>query len=157
MEEIQNLAEQSNNYYTESAFEPEYASTGQRFANYIIDLIIFYIVMFGIGGMIGIGMVATGKTYQPWSEDAGSKLLEYLISFTIYMIFYTFSEGASGGRSIGKLITGTKAVKVDNTRITWTDALIRSLCRIVPFEPFSAFGGNPWHDRWSGTKVIRTR
>jgi hypothetical protein len=32
--------------------------------------------------------------------------------------------------------------------------LLRTLCRIVPFEPFSAFGGHPWHDKWTRTYVI---
>jgi len=68
---------------------------------------------------------------------------------------YTFSEGASRGRSVGKLVTRTKVVKEDESEISWKDALIRSLCQLVPFEAFSAFDGYPWHDRWSHTKVIR--
>jgi len=69
--------------------------------------------------------------------------------------YFTFMEGATGGKSIGKIITRSKAVKEDGTSITWNDALLRSLSRIVPFEPFSAFGGQPWHDRWTNTKVVR--
>jgi uncharacterized RDD family membrane protein YckC len=140
---------------TESPVWIEYASTGQRFANYIIDLIIFYIVMFGMAVLLGLLLAATGRSFHAFSNDAGSKLLEYLVIYAFYVIFYTFCEGASHGRTIGKLITKTKAVRYDDTDITWTDALMRSLCRIVPLETFSALGGYPWHDKWSNTKVIK--
>ena len=35
-------------------------------------------------------------------------------------------------------------------------AFLRSLCRLVPFEPFSALKkpSYPWHDRWTRTLVI---
>jgi uncharacterized RDD family membrane protein YckC len=62
-----------------------------------------------------------------------------------------------GGRTLGKLITGSKAVREDGTSLTWKDACLRSLSRMVPFEPFSALGGAPWHDRWTKTTVVRTR
>jgi len=140
---------------TESPVWVEYASTGQRFANYLIDVIIFYIVMFGMGILLGFLLLATGRSFHSFSNDAGGKILEYLVAYTFYVIFYTFCEGASHGRTIGKLITKTKAVRYDDTDITWTDALMRSLCRIVPFEPLSALGGYPWHDKWSNTKVIK--
>ncbi len=84
--------------------------------------------------------------------NSGSfQILLFLVSYILYVFFCTFSEGASRGRSVGKLVTRTKVVKEDESEIS----LIRSLCRLVPFEAFSAFGGYPWHDRWSHTKVIR--
>jgi len=27
----------------------------------------------------------------------------------------------------------------------------------VPLEALSAFGGHPWHDRWTKTRVVKTR
>lgn len=143
---------------TESPFgTAEYASTGQRFASYLIDLVIFYIIMLGLGAVMGIIFALTGNIQQLQTTNTftGNKLTDYLVSYIIYALFYTFSEGASRGRSIGKLITRTKAVKEDESEVSWKDALIRSLCRIVPFEPFSALGGSPWHDQWSHTKVIK--
>lgn len=143
---------------TESPFGvTEFASTGQRLVNYLIDLVIFYIIMLGLGAVFGIIFALTGNIQQLQTTHTftGNKLTDYLMSYIIYALFYTFSEGASRGRSIGKLITRTKAVKEDESEISWKNALVRSLCRIIPFEPFSAFGGSPWHDQWSHTKVIK--
>ena len=61
------------------------------------------------------------------------------------------------GRSIGKFITGTKAVNADGSDMRVETILLRSLSRVVPFEPFSAFGGHPWHDKWTRTHVIDVR
>ncbi len=82
-------------------------------------------------------------------------LLQYLISYTIYVAYYAFFETLTKGRTIGKMVTKTRAVRLDGTPINFNDALKRSLVRIIPIEAFSAFGGNPWHDRWTNTKVIR--
>ena len=136
----------------ESPFGAENASTTQRFVNYLIDTIIFYVVMYGMVAILLIlfyikkGRPDNSGLFQLWL---------FLSSYILYVLFYTFSEGASRGRSVGKLVTRTKVVREDESEITWKDAFIRSLCRVVPFEALSAFGGYPWHDKWSNTKVIR--
>jgi uncharacterized RDD family membrane protein YckC len=61
------------------------------------------------------------------------------------------------GYTLGKFITGTRAIRDDDDELTFKDALLRSLCRIVPLEVFSALAGFPWHDRWTKTKVVKTR
>ena len=60
------------------------------------------------------------------------------------------------GKSIGKFITGTRAVNFDGSRISSGTAFTRGFSRAVPFCAFSAFGTpcNPWQDRWSDTMVI---
>lgn len=118
-------------------------SAGIRFADYLIDMVIFYILF-----------VVVLLVLRSFISDSDGILL-YIISYTLFVTYYTLIEGATNGRSVGKLITGSKAVKEDGTAITWNDALLRSLTRIVPFEPFSAFGSNPWHDRWTHTKVVK--
>jgi len=130
------------------------AESGERLANYLIDLILFYVVYFGVNVLIGLFAVANGKQITT-PEDTLDKLLNYVFLYLIYMIYYCFVEGASNGRSLGKLITRTKVVKKDNAPITWEDAFTRSLCRIIPFEPFSGFLGTPWHDEISKTKVVK--
>jgi uncharacterized RDD family membrane protein YckC len=49
-------------------------------------------------------------------------------------------ELAFKGRTIGKLITGTKAVNEDGTEMSPKTIVIRSLIRMIPFELFSALG-----------------
>jgi uncharacterized RDD family membrane protein YckC len=65
-------------------------------------------------------------------------------------------EAMFRGKSIGKLITGTKAVNEDGSDISFAKAFERGLARMVPFEAFSALGepSYPWHDKWTKTFVI---
>lgn len=130
------------------------AETGDRLANYLIDFVAFSLIKFGIYVVIGILAYENGKT-SVTPATALDKLLDFLFVYLIYMVFYFFCEGASNGRSPGKLITRTKAVKRDGSPVTWEDAFMRSLCRIIPFEPISGFFGNPWHDRLTGTMVVK--
>ena len=127
----------------ETDINQEPVAVGTRFANYVIDLVIFYILS------VTTGVVLALLNIKP------DTAVRYLISYLIFVAYFTAIEGASNGRSVGKLITGSKAVKEDGNPITWNDALMRSLSRIVPFEPLSGFGGQPWHDRWSHTKVVK--
>jgi len=70
-------------------------------------------------------------------------------------IYYTLFEYANKGRTPGKIATGTIAVREDGHFLTLKDALLRSLCRFIPFEFISAFGYRCWHDSLSKTLVIR--
>ena len=65
-------------------------------------------------------------------------------------------EAITKGRSLGKIITGTKAVNDDGSNIGSGTAFKRGFSRIVPFEIFTALGSPsyPWHDKWNHTYVI---
>jgi uncharacterized RDD family membrane protein YckC len=133
----------------------ERASVGARFANFLIDLVFYYIVWFGMLALLMISIRQdTGDSFF-LREDKGSVLLQYLLSITSFLTFFTIVEGASNGKTLGKLVTGTRAQKMDGSRLTWKDAFLRSVCRLVPFEAFSAFGGLPWHDKWTDTIVTK--
>ena len=135
----------------------EDASSGARLANYLIDMVLFYLVFFAAMFMIGVLVGASGGSadFADFLESIPGKLLIYLFAFSLLVIFFTLIEGASKGRSVGKLITGTRAVKDDGSAISWKDALLRSLCRLIPFEVFSGFSGHPWHDSLTSTRVVR--
>lgn len=121
-----------------------------RFANYIIDLFIFYL----IAVFLTILAINSGKDdffYEP--------ILPRIFGIVMYLIYYSLLEGITKGRSIGKFITGTVAVDVEGNRIDGGLAIKRSLCRIIPFEPFSFLGpsSSGWHDKINDTCVIRMR
>ncbi len=137
--------EQQTDLLNEFENSYEYATTGQRFVNYLIDLIGFYAVFF----IVSIVFNAVGL----YSSIA----FIYLASFATFLIYYTVLEGSSG-RTLGKLVTKTKAIKVDGSPLNFKNAFLRSLCRMVPFEFFSAFsGGQMWHDRWTDTMVVQNK
>jgi uncharacterized RDD family membrane protein YckC len=82
-----------------------------------------------------------------------------LLTITFFVFIIAILESVTGGKTLGKLITGTRAVNQDGTRVSPRTAILRCLSRMVPFEPFSALGSPsfPWHDRWTNTFVIDER
>jgi uncharacterized RDD family membrane protein YckC len=136
-----------------------YATPGQRFVNYLIDTLVMCNIYSAIvGGVIGVIMVYNGHdpNDSKWFTDPlYSKLFNIGIGSLCVLVSYTLIEGASKGRSLGKLITKTQALREDGSLITYKDALMRSLCRLIPFDPLSAFNGNPWHDKWTQTIVVK--
>ena len=93
-------------------------------------------------------------------ETSGSLIfLGLCIAYFNYIFYYTICETAFKGYTLGKIITGTRAVRNDGSNLTFKDAILRSLSRIVPFEVFSGLGSpcNPWHDTWTKTMVIKAR
>lgn len=136
----------------------EPASKGLRFANYLIDVLVFYAIIFISGLIYGFMLVSKGEQIEDsvLVQDTGNAfIMQYLFAIVIIVGYYTIFEATTKGRTLGKFITGTQAIKEDGSNITWKDAFIRSLCRLVPFEPFSTFGVLPWHDSWSKTVVVK--
>lgn len=132
------------------------AGHGKRFVNYLVDIIAFDI-------LFAIILVIIANVYPPlqnWmmkTVDAGSVTFsEQLLIIVTYGTYMFIVEALLKGKSLGKLITGTRAVRQDGTAITVRDAQLRGLCRMIPFHPLSAIGMPcyPWHDRWTKTLVI---
>lgn len=133
----------------------ELASSGKRLANYLIDVALFYIVfIFGIGFLAALTEAEWLLAFE--EPSGGMQLLDRLISMVFYGLFLGVIEAISGGRTLGKLITGTRAVNEDGTRISAATAFKRGLSRAVPFCAFSALGSPcyPWQDKWTDTYVV---
>lgn len=129
------------------------ASKGARFANYMIDLITFYIVFFII--MLIITLI--NPAYGHWFANTHD-LLQRLIGVVSYALFSFFIEAVTGGRSLGKLITGTKVIMTDGEKPSVGDYFLRNIIRgIVLIDQLSFFGENGLHDSWSNTRVINIK
>ena len=134
-------------------------SPGLRFLNYIIDVIAFYAISFLVG-ILFAAVVATGlNNYTDRVPDYARYMQLYLLLgwILILVAYYTLFEFFAKGRTVGKMVTGTVAVREDGSNLTFKDAFLRTLCRFIPFEPFSAFGYRPWHDTLTRTMVIKKR
>ncbi len=129
------------------------AGAGQRFANYIIDVIIFYVLALGVAVVIGLLSPDTLTTY---AEDDSFDISGRLLSLVFYGLYMGIVEAIFKGKSLGKLITGTRAVMLDGSPINASKAFARGFSRAVPFCVFSALGTpcNPWQDKWTDTMVI---
>ncbi|MBC8643239.1 RDD family protein [Flavobacterium lindanitolerans] len=59
-------------------------------------------------------------------------------------------------RTIGKFITKTVVVNINGEKPDTQEILVRSLCRLIPFETFSFLGApnKGWHDSISKTYVV---
>lgn len=112
-----------------------------RLFNYILDLII--ILSFGFKN---IRFLFDGFVF----ED-----IDFLQSnpnwfFLIHIFFYYFVMEFLFLQTIGKLHNNAM---VEYTDTKFKSVLIRTFCRFIPFEAFSFFGKNGWHDSISKTQV----
>ena len=130
------------------------ATTGQRFANYLIDILVFYGLFFALGITLALLSPSTVENMDSGYSDYG--FLDRIISLALYGAYMGIVESIFKGKSLGKLITGTRAVNFDGSKISVSTAFARGFSRAVPFCAFSAFGDpcNPWQDRWTSTMVI---
>jgi uncharacterized RDD family membrane protein YckC len=132
------------------------ASKGLRFANFCIDYIVQIIFGIAIGAIIGI-VSELSESYALYDVvvESESRLSDYIFGAFILIVYYLIIETLTG-RSLGKYITKTKVVLYDGSKPTFNEILVRTLCRIIPFEQFSFFGeeGKGWHDSISKTYVV---
>ena len=127
------------------------AGKGRRFATLLLDYIGFYAsgAVVGVLLMFVLGLERATAFYTTgWST---------LMGVFIVLAYYLFFEGL-WGRTPAKMILGTKVVDVATGEQPAFGSIVkRSLARFVPFEGFTFFGSNGFHDKVSRTKVVRTR
>jgi uncharacterized RDD family membrane protein YckC len=123
------------------------ASTGQRFMTFLLDSI--FIFVFGFIFALAIALFG--------SPDTIKNMNKLVFGIALTLIYYVPQE-AFWGRTLGKLIAGTKAVSENGAALVSTQALLRTICRHIPFDALSFFGGggrpSGWHDRIARSKVI---
>ncbi len=158
------LQESEHHLFTEEdIYQYEYASTGQRFLNMLIDNILMnYGLSYLSGGIVGylLGTFFPDFAVSLFSDPESLEVILFgvIVAYFNHIIYYTFCEKLFRGYTLGKLITGTRAIRIDGQELTFKDTLLRSLVRLVPFEALSIwFGNGLWHDRWTKTMVIKTR
>jgi len=120
-------------------------------------LVLFYILLFVLG--IVLALLSPSFRGILINESSGFGLLDRFITLLLYAVYMSVVEALFHGKSLGKLITKTKAVNLDGSQITTATAFERGFSRAVPFCVFSAFGNpsNPWQDRWTNTMVINEK
>lgn len=164
------------NFLQDAGYSLIRADSGKRFANWLIDIITFYVLVFlgslgylmlthdvdslgggsGLGSAGGLSSAGSLGSNSGLGGSTGSGFGLKVLSLIMFVFFNALVEGFTRGKSLGKFITGTRAVNQDGSRIGGFTAFVRSLFRAIPFEPLSALGSPafPWHDKWSDTYVI---
>jgi len=151
------LADELNSF-----IQYQQATKWQRFFNLLIDnLFMTYALSYVTGYATGYVMAKLFPVYTArivYDENTIDLIvIGYSLSFLNYLIYYTFCEKVFKGHTLGKLITGTRAIREDGENLSFKDAFLRTLSRLVPFEFFSGLGDRPWHDSWTKTMVVKAR
>jgi uncharacterized RDD family membrane protein YckC len=124
-----------------------------RLANMVLDVIAIYIIIFTITFFIAL----VSQDFVIWVSTLGD--FGYNVMGAVMMLtYYTVIEFTTQ-RSIGKYITGTIVIMEDGSKPALKAVLIRSLCRLIPFEAFSFFreDSRGWHDTISDTYVVNAK
>jgi uncharacterized RDD family membrane protein YckC len=131
------------------------ASKGQRFLNFIIDLFIIYVIEISIGTtIILIGDLTKSDTASNWVSSL-SVVESFFFGLVILFFYYLITE-MYFFRTFGKYFTKTMVVKHDGSRPNMKSIMIRTLSRLIPFEPFSFLTADRgWHDTSSVTYVVK--
>ena len=138
-----------------------HATTGQRILNFIVDILVIRLLYEGLVTLAINYAVSADHPDFAWrllsDENRGEWILVFKAASILFSVtgYYLVCEKLLKGRTLGKLITGTRAVKANGKSLTAKDVLLRTLLRLIPLDPCSGLGGHPWHDSWSGTLVIQ--
>lgn len=129
------------------------ATQNARIANSVIDLTAILILWFFI-----ISILARLELHQiPIAKETGD-LFEYFalgILIATFIGYYVILESINQ-KTLGKIITKTKVVTNDGEKPSLARILMRTLCRLIPFEYFSYLVTvNGLHDRLSRTRVVK--
>lgn len=139
------------------AFTPYSVGLGKRVVNLLIDTLVYYALVFvsAFGLFTLLAIISPDWVDDLLPDDDSTPLWTYPFAIAIYLLYYTGMESGIG-RTVGKLVTGTRVVDAFGKKPTLATAIKRSLSRLVPFEGFSFLGGEPrgWHDRWTETFVV---
>lgn len=113
-------------------------SSGKRLIHFLVD---YYIVYAGF-----LFLLLSINGYFP-------PLLRALLPFT-YGAHFLIGE-LYQQKTIGKLLTGSIVINEYAEPPDLKTVFLRSIIRLVPFEPFSFFGyDRGWHDKWTNTYVV---
>ena len=141
----------SNPVMVDEPISPVPATKGSRFLNFIIDYVVQIVL---VVGFTVLATITGGQETVAKIENMPG----FILSLLVLIPYYFFMEAAVG-RTIGKLVTGTKVVNEDGAKATTGQIFGRTLARIIPFEAFSFLGeqGRGWHDSIPKTYVVKCR
>ncbi|MGC9444804.1 MAG: RDD family protein [Candidatus Methanospirareceae archaeon] len=112
----------------------DYASLGSRAVSLIIDYLILGIISWAIALPFGAAALISLRSFRDPMSFSGAALTFSVIGSIIWLLYFTYLEGSSG-QTLGKRVMSIKVTKESGERLTFVDALIRTLCRIIDMLP----------------------
>lgn len=143
------------NFHNSGVRQEVLASKGQRFINHLIDLVPQYAITYGL--TYGFFYIGEFTGYYGLSDllESLSVIQDYIVSYVLLLLYYIIFESLTF-RTLGKYATNTKVVMTTGDNPTFKAILLRSCCRLIPFDALSFLGtnGKGWHDSISNTYVV---
>jgi uncharacterized RDD family membrane protein YckC len=126
----------------------------RRFFNWLIDRLVIMGILFAFGFLVAL----TGNQAAIERLQNIDRITDILVTWTFMVGYYTLMEGMFGF-TVGKLITGTRVVDEYGRAPAFRRTLLRSLCRLIPFNALSLLMSDEetrraWHDSIPKTYVI---
>ncbi len=106
----------------------EYQGVGIRFIAVLVDSIIIGVIASAISAPFSPNV---NITFAPNVLTSVGALISALITF----IYFVLLEGTYG-QTFGKMIFKIKVVQVAGTKITYTEAVVRTILRIIDAIPY---------------------
>ena len=123
--------------------------SGIRFLNFIIDFVVWLILSFLVSLVIDLFFQTTDQFLL--------QLFGYILIFGTFIAYYAIME-IKFQKTVGKFVTKTKVVKMDGSKPENGDIIMRTFCRLIPFDRISfLFVKNGIHDFLSKTKVVKDK
>ncbi|MFV0536144.1 MAG: RDD family protein, partial [Dysgonomonas sp.] len=117
-------------------------SSGIRFLNFLIDSLVFAFIILVFAYVLNVPL------------DSHILIRSFIVIVT-YILYYLILE-MKFQKTLGKMLTKTKVVTINEEVPSSTDIIIRSVVRIFPFDNFTfLLMRNGLHDRLSNTKVVK--
>jgi len=129
-----------------------YASKTKRLINFLVDSILILIIFLALLYLAARLILESGiPSYLEIGRSYSIEPFFLFIMFSYYLIFEGIFETTPG-----KLITKTKIIKHNGEKVRFGDLILRTLIRIIPFDPFSFLTKDSygWHDKLSKTRII---
>ncbi|MEX2425172.1 MAG: RDD family protein [Thermomicrobiaceae bacterium] len=105
-----------------------YQGVGIRFLATVLDSIVLMVPLFALGLVLGgTSGEADGASF---ALEGAAALLYMLISFSLWLGYYTVLEGTYGA-TLGKMILGLQVVHLDGSKINISTALVRNALRLI--------------------------
>ncbi len=130
------------------------ANRTTRLLNGLIDHLFFYMISVILSALFDIAL--TYFEIKGLPENELTLWFGYAVLLPAYILYFTVLEYFTNGKTIAKFITATHVVNHKGAPIGLTQAVGRSICRLIPFEPLSyLFVTNGWHDSITRTMVVK--
>lgn len=132
------LVRDAPSHYSWRRGMPVTAGLGRRALALAVDalvvILLTYLFTFFLASVGLLSFPSVSLAGGTASESIGLFWLVTLLELPVSLVYFTVLEGR-GGRTLGKLMTGVRAVQLDGTPMSFFDAFLRNLLRLLWMTP----------------------